>query len=636
MRAKLSTMAVVALLLVSVTAFGQMTKRPDAVWARNTSAAITLDGKLNEAAWAVADSIRVQMGKSSGDPGGGWVWENGIKPATDPTDATVKFLVKGDSLYIAILCRDKSIGAGLWAHNDAILMNMRYPAATGLQGSPGRADNTQQNYECYYGWVSEGWADTTTAVVGALPAFLGWAGSPYVHPRPDSLQQIWNATTFVQGTTNSDTKADTSWTTEFVFNLKYWGYKPQQVGGDIAMWSCSIWDNDYEWPIDTLKQSSNRVFLQGPWGNASSLSHLKIFMRSDVTTASGATPSVASDFEVPTAGNWPAPVIDGMLTDGIWKNAPSISMKYGDAAIRSAYPNSLKYRSGQSQPEVNGAKNPVLDAGLATVKYVVKNDTLYLGFDVKDKFVQSIDNENRFDGFNVIFNHRKNLDGDSALARYRFAFRVDSAGATKRLFDLSKDGFDSLGTIVRVKIALKGGTTVDTVGTTADSGYTAEMAIKLTSLGYAAGRGDGLAWFSLIYYDGDSFNGGSYGTKTWLGRPGDWDDGPALFWINPSNVLAVGDGQGQQPDEFALLGNYPNPFNPSTTIKFQMAKPSEVVLDVFDVLGRLVNSQTLGMRQPGDHSVSFNAAGLASGSYFYRLKMVSTGATVLGKMLLMK
>jgi len=629
-------MAVVALLLVSVTAFGQMTKRPDAVWARITTAPITLDGKLTEAAWAVADSVRVQMGKTSGDPGGGWVWENGIKPGTDPTDAMVKFLVKGDSLYIAIRCNDKSIGGGTWAHNDALLMNLRYPQPTGIAGTPGRDGNTQQNYEIYYGWVTEGWADTTTALVGSLPAFLGFAGSPYVHPRPDSLQQIWNAATSVQGTSNTDATPDTAWTTELVFNLKYWGYKPYQTGGDIAMWNVAVWDNDYEWPMDSLKQCSNRCFIQGPWGNASSLSHLKIFMRSDVTTASGSAPTVAADYEIPVSRDWASPVIDGSLNDVIWSKAPALSIKYGDGAIRAAYPNSLKYRSGQQQQEVNGAKNPVLDPSLAIVKFVVKNDTLFLGFNVSDKFVQSDDNENRWDGFNVIFNHRKNLDGDSALTRYRFAFRVDSAGATKRLFDLNKDGFDSLGTIVRVKVALKGGTTVDTVGTAADSGYTAEMAIKLTGLGYNAGRGDGLAWFSFVMYDGDSFNGGSYGTKTWIGRPGDWDDGPALFWINPSNILAVGEGQGQTPEEFALLGNYPNPFNPSTTIKFQLAKQSEVVLDVFDVLGRVVNSQTLGVRQPGDHSVSFNAAGLASGSYFYRLKMVSTGATVLGKMMLMK
>ena len=77
MRAKLSTMAVVALLLVSVAAFGQMPKRPDAIWARTTSAAITVDGKLTEAAWASAESLRVQMGKSSGDPG----WPPFVSPA---------------------------------------------------------------------------------------------------------------------------------------------------------------------------------------------------------------------------------------------------------------------------------------------------------------------------------------------------------------------------------------------------------------------------------------------------------------------------------------------------------------------------------------------------------------------------
>lgn len=636
MRASLSTMIVVVLLLASVAAYGQMGPRPDAIWARTTTQAITLDGKLTEAAWASAESLRVQMGKSSGDPGGGWVWENGKRPSSDPTDATVKFLRRGDSLYIAVVCRDKSIGGGLWAHNDALLMNLRYPEPTGILGTPTRDWNTQKNYECYYGWVAEGWADSTTKNVGAMPAFMGWSGSTYVSPRPDSLTAIWNAVTHVQGTTNTDATPDTAWTTEFVFNLAYWGYHPSQTGGDIAMWNMSIWDNDYEWPLDSAKQSSNRVFLQGPWGNASALSHLKIFMRNDVTTSSGAAPAIAADFTIPTAGSFASPVIDGALTEPAWKYAPSMQMKYGDGAMRAAYPNTMKYRSGQTQNEVNGAKNPVIDPNTVTVKYFVKADTLFLGFDVRDRFVQAIGDAGRWDAFNVVFNHRKNLDGDSALARYRFAFRVDSAGQTKREYDLSKDGFDSLGTIVRVKIALKGGTVVDTMGTSADSGYTAEMAIRLTGMGYDPGRGDGMAYFSFIHHDGDSFNGGSYGTKVWLGRPGDWDDGPALWWINPGSVLAVEDLKGLQPEEFMLLGNYPNPFNPSTMIKFQIARQSEVVLDVFDVLGRVVSSETLGVRQPGDHAVPFNAAGLASGSYFYRLKMVSTGATLIGKMMLMK
>ena len=57
---------------------------------------------------------------------------------------------------------------------------------------------------------------------------------------------------------------------------------------------------------------------------------------------------------------------------------------------------------------------------------------------------------------------------------------------------------------------------------------------------------------------------------------------------------------------------------------------------MFDVLGRLVSSRSLGVTAPGEHAVDFNASNLASGTYYYRLKMVSTGATLVGKMLLLK
>jgi hypothetical protein len=56
--------------------------------------------------------------------------------------------------------------------------------------------------------------------------------------------------------------------------------------------------------------------------------------------------------------------------------------------------------------------------------------------------------------------------------------------------------WDSAATKVQVAIALKGGTTIDTLGATADSGYTAEMRINLRELGYAAGRGDGVLFMA--------------------------------------------------------------------------------------------------------------------------------------------
>jgi hypothetical protein len=627
------------LLVSSMAAYGQMIKRTDAVWARNMSGSITLDGKLTEPEWAQADSIKIQMGKDSGIPGSGWYWENGVKGLAnlaDPTDATVKFLVKGDTLYLGIYCKDKSIGGGVFNQFDGFLMNVRYRQADGFQTTPFPQARTNQACELFYGWVTESWADTTTKEVGSLPALLGDFGSAYVHPRPDSLRDIWDAATYVQGTTNDDSTPDTSYSMEIKINLNKFGYDVMQTGGDVVMWSMSIYDADYEWPLDTLKQSGNRVWVQCPWSNASAYNHMRIFVRPDVTTSSGAEPTIGPDYVIPSGQNYAAPVIDGMLTEPVWQDAPSLPMKYGDANIRNAYANTAKYRSGQFQPTVNGATNAVVDPNTVSVKYFYLNDTLFLGFDVKDKFVQSVFDYDRWDGFRVIMEQRDARNGDSVLAKRRFTFRVDTLGHASREEDLSIAGWDSLQQAVTVALALKGGTTVDTMGTQADSGYTAEMKIDLRKMGYPAGRGDGVVFLSVDHFDGDSFEGGSYGTRTWFMREGDFDDGAAWFYMDPSALVTdVAASRNTVPSDFALLGNYPNPFNPSTDVQFQIGKASNVTFDVFDITGRLVHSQSLGVQAPGTHTVKFDARNLASGSYIYRLKNAA-GATLVGKMMLLK
>jgi hypothetical protein len=74
------------------------------------------------------------------------------------------------------------------------------------------------------------------------------------------------------------------------------------------------------------------------------------------------------------------------------------------------------------------------------------------------------------------------------------------------------------------------------------------------------------------------------------------------------------------PDEFALHGNYPNPFNPTTTIAFDLPEAVNVNLTVFDVLGRKVVTLVNGESRAGRHKVSFDATFLASGFYLYRLQ----------------
>ncbi|MFN3385806.1 MAG: T9SS type A sorting domain-containing protein, partial [Candidatus Thermochlorobacter sp.] len=76
--------------------------------------------------------------------------------------------------------------------------------------------------------------------------------------------------------------------------------------------------------------------------------------------------------------------------------------------------------------------------------------------------------------------------------------------------------------------------------------------------------------------------------------------------------------------DYELMQNYPNPFNPSTTIRYALPVASEVSLRVYDMLGRMV-SEVLGSvkQEAGVYEVRFEARGLSSGVYFYRLEATS-------------
>jgi len=640
MKTRVLTMVIGLLVLGSLITHGQMIKRQDAIWARTTASPLTLDGVLDEAAWAVAESVTVMWAQSSGMPGGGWYAENGQNdPPADPTNATLKFLIHGDSLYVGVVCRDQSVGGGPFNRFDGLLMNLRQKVPTGFPGViPGREYDRNGSAEYFYGWVKEGWADTTLDQPGTFPGFFGWFGGPQYQPRPDSLKEIWDAVTTVQGTQNDDSgPADVSWTTELKFGLAPRGYDVSLPGGEIVMWSGSIYDADYQWPLDTITQSGNRTWLQCPWGNGAVYGHMNIHVRSDVTTASGAVPEIGPDLTIPNGANYATPVVDGKLDEEVWMHAPSLRIKFGDASIRNGYPTVGPFRSGQFQPTVNGGQAAVTDPSLATVKYFFKGDELFLGFDVSDRVVQSVEGSDRWDGFRVTVNMRDSLNGDHVLFPLQFTFRVNEDSTAFRLENLA--GWDSAGTKVPVALSLKGGTTIDTLGASPDSGYTAEMKIMLTELGYPAGRGDGVIFLGITYYDGDSFTPAtnSYGTRTWYMREAGGGDGPAWAYMDPTLLITdVADAGTGVPERFALLGNYPNPFNPSTTIKFQIDRMSDISLEVFDMLGRRVAEQSLGMHQPGLHTVPFNAGGLASGTYYYRLRMNVTGATLSGKMVLLK
>jgi hypothetical protein len=73
------------------------------------------------------------------------------------------------------------------------------------------------------------------------------------------------------------------------------------------------------------------------------------------------------------------------------------------------------------------------------------------------------------------------------------------------------------------------------------------------------------------------------------------------------------------PSEFRLEANYPNPFNPSTSIRYALPQAAPVTLSVFDTLGRRVAVLIDSSQQAGWHNFTFDAGTLSSGMYFYRL-----------------
>ena len=77
----------------------------------------------------------------------------------------------------------------------------------------------------------------------------------------------------------------------------------------------------------------------------------------------------------------------------------------------------------------------------------------------------------------------------------------------------------------------------------------------------------------------------------------------------------------QRLTNFTLLQNYPNPFNPSTTVSYQVPFASYVNIKIFDALGSEIALLVNEIKQSGTHEVSFNASGLPSGLYLYRMNV---------------
>ncbi len=608
--------------------------RYDTYWARSTNGApLTLDGKLDEPQWAMAESIIVQYPVLGPIPGSGYKDEGGF-PATDRAYAVFRFLTVNDQLWMGCTVRDSSIGGSAdFNRFDGLLMSIKNHADGSHPATP---------MEHFISWWVTALSDTNpTAVDHDITLHGFWR--PDSIPTPAQIQAFDARATWV-GHTNSDTTADVGYTMEMRCDMPTDGYDITRPEGDVIEWNGTVYDCDWYWPLaNFFRFSSNRTWVEGPWGNAYWYSDVKIHCRPDVTVSSGPVPVNGPDLTVPNLGNViPEPTIDGDITDAAWANAPSFDIRYDDTALLDTYPGTGPWRSGQFQASVNtnGGTAFIVDPGDATVKYFFKGTKLYMAFDVRDQVVQDVANEDRWDGFNVSINDRVLRYADNNLKSWACKFRVGPGGTIKTEGDLTNLR-DTLH-VAQAALLLKPNTTVDTLGTDTDEGYTAEFSIDLTALGYPADLGDHALYFGVTLYDGDSFGPSftdSYGTRTWFFREREYLDGPCVAFMDPNTFVTTGVGDGPAPP-LTLAGAFPNPVRHGTTIRYSLPASSRVDLAVYDLQGRVVMSRTLGVQAAGSREAAVPSFTSRSGLYLYQLTVrdAVTGAkrgTLSGKMMVM-
>lgn len=110
--------------------------------------------------------------------------------------------------------------------------------------------------------------------------------------------------------------------------------------------------------------------------------------------------------------------------------------------------------------------------------------------------------------------------------------------------------------------------------------------------------------------------------------------GPKSSWWKFTTTTDISRINDIIPDKFELFNNYPNPFNPSTKIKFDLPENINVYLAIYDISGRKIEEIIKGKFNAGSYIINFNAGRLSSGIYFYRLvagNFVSTKKMILIK-----
>ena len=129
------------------------------------------------------------------------------------------------------------------------------------------------------------------------------------------------------------------------------------------------------------------------------------------------------------------------------------------------------------------------------------------------------------------------------------------------------------------------------------------------------------------------------------GDPSNWPHGHGpqgdvvriyyVLCVRDADLSGVNDESDlNRPDKNMLAQNYPNPFNANTVIQYYLNRPSQVTIDIYDLLGRKIETLSQGFLQAGNHRIIWESRNNPTGLYFYKIDIGEYAE--IGEMILLK
>ena len=509
--------------------------------------------------------------------------------------------------------------------------------------------------EAFFGWYNRGRDGDTTATGDPIPGIAAYGFMSSFGGRYDTTAvaepSAFDFGVTTDGLANDDFNGNAAFTADvgYVMELRI---SVDSLGWDLTEAlsrmpiSIGLQDTDYKFGSDGAANpnySLSRVWWQGRWGNNYSDGIAYIAGDPSVTVSSGALPAYTEpEFRVGNANNTADLVVDGQLNEEAWtRTEPAFSFNYQPTLAE--LDNGL---SGVVAPYYmfyfHPGDNVVIDPTEGRVHMLYQGSNLYFGLDTDDAAINGQEGEGGRDGFRIRIRSLDSLTTglEYSLESLRMDISIDSTGAPRVTNNPEEI---VLGENLQVAVGLKprvdpndGALSTVADPSDIDGGYQIEVELDLTSLGYPADLNGEQIWVSFAYFDGDALQDDTQSTTFRAWTLNERDGGASIQgYLDPALDLAVAGESGAPDGAFRTLGSAPNPSSGATRLRYELPTSADVTVEVFDVLGRRVQTVEAGPQAEGRQSVEIDGAALGAGTYLYRVS-TEDGASVTGRLTIVR